>query len=145
MRKMPSNMSLLACVPALLIGGWALRVANQGELWPWYAKGLFVAGAALAILTFLTLGKSFSIMPALRKLVTTGPFRVVRHPAYLGELVMVLGCTLASTSTYAAVPLLVAVPFVALRIMQEERLLRSEARYRRYQEVVPWRLVPRVW
>jgi protein-S-isoprenylcysteine O-methyltransferase Ste14 len=144
-RKVPSHLSILACLPALLISGWAMRIANQGTHWPWYAQTLFVSGSLLAIFTFLTLGKSFSIMPALRKLVTGGPFRFVRHPAYLGELVMILGCTLASTSAYAALPLLAAVPLVALRIVQEERLLSSELRYRKYQQAVPWRLLPRVW
>ncbi len=140
-----SMRSMLSCLPALLVSGWALRIAEHADSWPWHSQGIFVAGGLLTIVTFVSLGKSFSVLPALRTLVTKGAFRVVRHPAYLGELLMILGCVLASDSSYALLPLLAAIPFVARRILEEEKLLSLDASYATYRQGVPWRLIPRVW
>lgn len=137
--------SVLSCLPALLVSGWALSIAKHVDSWPWHSQGVFVAGGALTIVTFLSLGRSFAVLPALRVLVTKGAFRVVRHPAYLGELLMILGCVLASDSSYALVPLLAAIPFVAMRILEEEKILSIDSSYATYRRGVPWRLIPRVW
>ncbi len=140
-----SNRSILVCLPALVLSGWALGIAKDTGIWPWYAQLIFVAGGVLAIATLIILGKSFSVLPALRELVTGRVFRFVRHPAYLGELLMMLGCVLASDSVYAILSLLAAIPLVALRIREEEKILAVDQRYGRYKQIVPWRLVPGVW
>ncbi|MCP3960250.1 MAG: hypothetical protein GY719_20600 [bacterium] len=95
--------------------------------------------------TFLCLGRSFAILPALRGVVVRGSYRLVRHPAYAGELLMIAGCVVARPVAGSVAALLLAVPLVALRIRAEEELLMSRERYRSYAEQVRWRLVPGVW
>ncbi len=58
---------------------------------------------------------------------------------------MVLGCVWARPALVAVAVLLLAVPFIALRICAEEQLLLTRSRYRDYAERVRWRLVPGVW
>ncbi len=52
---------------------------------------LVIAGNVFTVMVLLRLGRSFSILPESRKLVTTGPYHVVRHPLYLAEAVAMLG------------------------------------------------------
>ncbi len=133
----------LAGVPALLAAGWALRVAPS--VWSLPAQLVFLAGACLAIVSFLYLGRCFAILPAVRGTVTRGPYRLVRHPGYLGELLMILGCSIAAWQLSSLAPLAAAIPLVALRILAEERVLSSSAAYVKYADQVRWRLIPLLW
>jgi len=145
LRKGASMVAVAACLPALFISTWAMKIAGDDVDWPWPVQSLFAAGAGLAILTFLTMGRNFAILPAVRALVTHGPFRMVRHPAYLGELMMIAGCILVAPSVYGAMLTLAAPLVVALRIVQEEKLLDAVAGYQEYKTAVRWRLLPGIW
>jgi protein-S-isoprenylcysteine O-methyltransferase Ste14 len=92
------------------------------------------AGTALAFWSAWHLGTSFSLLPQARRLVTDGPYRYVRHPIYLGGLLITLGEVWLRFS-----PLVVAlnVVFVAAQIVRlryEEQLLeRTFPEYRKYR------------
>ena len=78
---------------------WSLVVANV----------LVAAGAAFSIYSLLYLRLNFSILPEARGLTTSGPYRIVRHPVYLGEILGAIGLTIALPSLVSA---LVLVSFV---------------------------------
>ncbi|MEN4098921.1 MAG: isoprenylcysteine carboxylmethyltransferase family protein [Anaerolineaceae bacterium] len=102
-----------------------------------------VSGYALALWSLLTLGTRFGIAPADRGLVAHGPYRFVRHPMYLGELVLRLA--LVSTSPQ---PFLAAGLFMALAVIQVLRAIREEqilSGYPAYAQRVRFRLIPGVW
>lgn len=143
-REAPAR-DVVASLPALAAGGWALHVAPAPSAWPLAAEIAFACGGLIAAASLLTLGRSFAVLPAVRELVARGPYRVVRHPAYLGELLMVLGCVLAAPGAAAAATLAAALAAVTLRIRAEERLLVTGAGYGRYAERVRWRLLPGLW
>ncbi len=142
-RRSASWRTIAACAPALLTGGVAWRLAPPPSEWPVVAVLVFALGAALAVGSLATLGRSFAILPAVRHVVTRGPYRVVRHPAYAGELAMVVACVVAAPAAVWLVPLTIAC--VALRIVAEERHLASSDTYRAYVGRVPYRLVPLIW
>ncbi|HLI13333.1 MAG TPA: isoprenylcysteine carboxylmethyltransferase family protein [Alphaproteobacteria bacterium] len=82
------------------------------------------AGTALALCILRQLGRSFSIMPEARRLVTTGAYAVVRHPLYWAEFVCCLGVFIRYASVAALVIMAAQVAFQLVRIGYEERVLR---------------------
>jgi len=88
---------------------------------------LMAAGVVVRIIAGKALGKWWSLRAEIKEghaLVQTGPYRVVRHPAYLGTLMVCLGIPIAFRSIWAAVVMALGVwPAVACRVQVEERLL----------------------
>ena len=111
--------SLLA-FPGSTAGPTALLLAWSGLL-------LAVAGVALVVRSRAELGPAWSFAPRADRgtgLVTTGPYRLVRHPIYLGLALLVTGQALAFRSWPALVVVLFGiVPTFAWRARTEESLL----------------------
>lgn len=81
-----------------------------------------------------------------QQVVTTGPYAVVRHPMYLGVLLMVLCTPLALGSWWALVPILPSPLLLGLRIRNEEEVLvRELPGYPEYREKTRYRLIPYLW
>lgn len=93
-----------------------------------------VAGAMAAVtLTFL--GRSFSIMPEARRLVTDGPYKMVRHPVYLCEILIVFAMFVQYRSVGAAALFILIAGVEVARAMYEEAVLA-----RAFSEFEPYRL-----
>ena len=84
---------------------------------------LAIAGTGFAICAVLVLGRSISILPEARRLVTRGPYALVRHPLYLGEIVALAGVALQYLSAWALLLLGLVSAFQLLRMKYEERVL----------------------
>jgi protein-S-isoprenylcysteine O-methyltransferase Ste14 len=83
-----------------------------------------------------------------RKQIVTraGPYRFVRHPAYLAAIVMWLVTGLLLESWYAVIPGLLAGLMMLLRTVYEDRMLQSELPgYAEYAQDVHYRLFPSIW
>ncbi len=81
-----------------------------------------------------------------QKVIQTGPYRLVRHPMYLGTLVMYLSSPIALGSYWAIIPALFIVPILVARILNEEQVLERELEgYSAYQSNVKYRLIPGIW
>lgn len=139
--------AIVLALPSFVVAGASFKLAPAGHLWPARANATLVAGATLAIVALLSLGRSFAILPAVRRIVRGGPYALVRHPAYLGELAMVAGCCLAHQplEIWHFWPLAAAVPMVVLRVLVEEHVLVTADEYRTYTRKVRWRLLPGLW
>jgi protein-S-isoprenylcysteine O-methyltransferase Ste14 len=112
-------------VPSLLICGIAFAAAPPANIWPLAAQYVFACGTLLAVISVLALGRSFAVLPALREIVATGPYRLVRHPIYFGEMLMVVGCFVAKPTVFTVLPLLASLPCLVTRVLAEESLLRE--------------------
>jgi protein-S-isoprenylcysteine O-methyltransferase Ste14 len=84
---------------------------------------LIIGGTIFAIYTGLALGRSISLVPEARRLVTSGPYALVRHPLYLGEIVAVVGVALQYWSAWALVLVGLLCAFQLQRMKNEERVL----------------------
>ncbi|MEZ4382701.1 MAG: isoprenylcysteine carboxylmethyltransferase family protein [Nannocystaceae bacterium] len=81
-----------------------------------------------------------------QRVITSGPYAFVRHPMYTAVIVMMTATPLALASYWATIPFLFLPLFLALRVRDEEAMLRGElAGYRAYCAKVRWRLVPGLW
>lgn len=81
-----------------------------------------------------------------QRVISTGPYAVVRHPMYAGFLLMSSFTPLALGSWIALIPALPLIPFIVLRILDEEKMLMNDLLgYREYMGITPFRLIPGVW
>jgi protein-S-isoprenylcysteine O-methyltransferase Ste14 len=106
-------------------GFWML----DGEAMRWTGVALFVAGGVLRIWPVFVLGRRFSGLVAIQPghtLVTTGIYRVIRNPSYLGLLVNSLGWGLAFRSGVGVLLTALTIPPLVARMRAEEALLLSE-------------------
>lgn len=88
---------------------------------------LLAAGLVFALVSVAVLGRCFGVLPDVRGLVTRGPYRYVRHPLYLGELVAALGVALGAQRLMLALAVWVVVIVLQLvRTGYEERSLAAE-------------------
>jgi protein-S-isoprenylcysteine O-methyltransferase Ste14 len=129
---------------------------DRRELWTidddtirWLGVMLFAAGGALRIWPVFVLGNRFSGLVAIQPghtLVTSGVYRVIRHPSYLGLLINSLGWSLAFRSGVGVILTMLLIPPVLARISAEENLLRDEFgdEYSAYGSHT-WRLIPWIY
>ena len=84
---------------------------------------LVIAGTGFAICSVFVLGRSLSVLPEARRLVTGGPYALIRHPLYLGEIVAIAGIALQYFSGWALLLLALLCIFQLQRMTYEEREL----------------------
>ena len=84
---------------------------------------LIIAGTAATIYALGWLGRSFSLLPEARSLVTTGPYRIVRHPVYLFEQIALLGVMLQYDLPWSSTLFAIQLGLQILRMRYEERVL----------------------
>ena len=76
----------------------------------------------------------------------TGPYRIVRHPGYVGFILQSLGTPFLLGSLWALIPGITAAAFMIIRTSLEDRVLQAELPgYRDFVQEVRYRLVPGIW
>lgn len=81
-----------------------------------------------------------------QKVVSDGPYAIVRHPMYFGVSLLYIASPVALGSYWAIIPALVIIPLLVARIRNEEEVLLYElAGYAAYCQKVKYRLLPGVW
>lgn len=118
--------------------------------WPMVLIGasLAAAGVAIRVVCHYQLAGGFSPFVELapeHQLIDTGLYRRVRHPMYLGTLLMLVGLPLLLASRVAGGCAAVATVGLVVRITKEERLLRDQLPgYAEYMQHT-WRVLPGMW
>jgi protein-S-isoprenylcysteine O-methyltransferase Ste14 len=81
-----------------------------------------------------------------QRVISTGPYAIVRHPMYAAALLMLLGIPISLGSWWGVLVVLALLPALIWRLLDEERFLsRNLPGYIAYQGRVRYRLLPRVW
>jgi protein-S-isoprenylcysteine O-methyltransferase Ste14 len=127
----------------ILYSLWLLPAPRTNNLYVLAASDILLCvGLLLAVYSVTYLRHRFSIIPEARGLVVTGPYRLVRHPIYLGEIISALGLVMPAL---LSIQLLVFVLFVAAQLRRtsyEERVLGATfPEYTGYARHTP-RLIP---
>ncbi len=117
-----------------------------------FLVGVVVAACAAALVAWsMSSNRFFSAVLRIQKdrghfVVTTGPYRYVRHPGYAGMAIFTLVTPLVLNSRWALLPAAITAAFVALRTALEDRTLQAELDgYSAYAGTVRYRLVPLLW
>ena len=98
------------------------------------ALSFTLAGTLLAFWSVWHLGRNFSLLPQARQLVTTGPYRYVRHPIYLGGLLITLGEVWLRFSVVAVALNILFIAAQVVRLRYEEGILgRAFPEYAEYR------------
>jgi protein-S-isoprenylcysteine O-methyltransferase Ste14 len=100
-----------------------LKVATLSLPMQILAAGLIGIGSLGSLLVLGRLGKSFSIMPEARKLVTGGPYAYARHPLYTVEMITITGTALQFAAPWSWLIALVVVALLWIRSHFEEQVL----------------------
>src|SRR6266513_1547662 len=106
---------------------------------------LVTLGAGLSLVSLLTMGKLFGVRPALRGLVTSGPYRFIRHPMYLSYILADIGYNLQEWHFVTLLLVLVGWMSLVYRIHAEERVLSQHTEWPSYVILVRYRLFPGIW
>jgi protein-S-isoprenylcysteine O-methyltransferase Ste14 len=106
------------------------------------ADFLIIGGAAGSLVAVSGLRGAFSMMPEARRLVTSGPYAIVRHPLYLAEMIGITGLVLQFEQPQAAILGIAVAALQYWRTVFEERVLTAA-----YPEYVAyrtrtWRFIP---
>ena len=158
LRRTPSDVASLRdsalCLGSVIMGGVALKMAPPVDAWNMWPALAFAVCGLLAIGSLAALGQSFAVFPSYRGLVQRGPFRLIRHPIYACETLMIACCSVAGVMaaqadpaavTLSIAPTLLALVLVIVRIRIEEDHLTQASPYAAYREQVRWRLLPGIW
>jgi protein-S-isoprenylcysteine O-methyltransferase Ste14 len=104
--------------------------------------GIQLLGTCISLAGLFSLNNSFGVVPANRGVKTSGMYRIVRHPIYVGYLLstgafMIQNLTLANALVYAGLLVL-----TKMRVVAEERLLLVDPVYCEYARNTRWRVLP---
>ncbi len=127
--------------------GWSMLIPEIGQ----YLAALVIAGGYGLAAWAMAVNRYFSSVARIQEdrgqeVVTTGPYRLVRHPAYAGTVLAALAFPIMLDAIWALVPALLMVVPLVVRTSLEDRMLREELDgYLSYSEETPYRLIPGLW
>lgn len=133
--------SILRVWLPLMLGLCALYVIftrgpGPHDLIRWIGLGLSMLGLAGVITARFTLGRSFSVTPKARELVTSGIYSRIRNPIYVSGVIFLLGLILMLHRPFLALILIILIPMQIVRARQEARVLEAKfgEAYRQYRD-----------
>jgi len=153
--KQPTQKLIMLSISICFIALLVVPALDHRFGWSAVPLGGAVAGDALVAIGFYLIALAYRAntfssatieIAENQKVVSTGPYALVRHPMYASGILHLVGTPLALGSYWGLVPLVAMTPFLIWRLLAEERFLaRNLAGYTEYQRRVRHRLVPGVW
>lgn len=136
-----------------LISGLDVRRGWSGEMAFWVhlaGIGVFLIGAGLFVWA-MAVNAHFATVVRVgaegeHEVAMSGPYRIVRHPGYLGVVVQSMSTPLILGSWWALIPAALALVALFFRTVLEDRTLQAElAGYDQLVKQTPYRLIPGIW
>lgn len=150
LQKIIISGTIVAVVAVLVVSALDHRFGWSNVPTPVVIVGNILVAVGLGVAQLVVIQNSYAAatitVEADQTVVSTGLYGLVRHPMYVGTLIMMVGTPLALDSYWGLVAIVLALPVLAARIEDEEKLLRQELDgYDEYTQKVHYRLVPGVW
>ncbi len=153
--KLPAQRIIMSLTSLGFVGLLVIPALDRRFGWshmrPWVAlAGDVLVGLGFLGVFFVFRQNSFTsatieLAPD-QKVISTGPYALVRHPMYAAALVMLLGIPIALGSMWGLLVFVAILPALLWRLFDEEKFLaKNLPGYREYQTRVRYRLIPRVW
>ena len=153
--KRPTQKFIMLCTSIGFIALLVVPAFDHRFGWSSVPLGVVVAGDLLVAIGFYfiflvyrenTFTSATIEVVENQRVISTGPYAIVRHPMYASASLYLLGTPLALGSYWGLVPIAAMMPFLIWRLFDEERFLaRNLPGYTEYQKRVRYRLVPFVW
>jgi protein-S-isoprenylcysteine O-methyltransferase Ste14 len=140
-------------VAGLIVPGLDRRFDwSRGFALPWQTTGFIALILGYALFSWAMISNEFFETRVRiqsdrgQSVASTGPYKYVRHPGYVGMILQLLGTPLALASWWGLVPAFCASAVFVLRTAMEDRTLKQElSGYADYARQVRYRLLPGVW
>jgi protein-S-isoprenylcysteine O-methyltransferase Ste14 len=154
-QKLIKAAGILIFFPSVLLPGldyrfgWSRTFLGPVPLWLTLLSEAVVGGGFLVVFWVMRVNSfaasTIRVEPG-QPVISTGPYRLVRHPMYFGLVVLSLSTPLALGSYFALPAFTLLIPVIVLRLLNEEKTLRQELpRYAEYCLRTHFRLVPFIW
>ncbi len=153
--KLPAQRVIVTLLYAGLIGEFVLAALDHRFGWSVMPPLVAILGDAIVVFAFYVYSvvmreNSFASgvveLNAGQHVVSTGPYSIVRHPMYIGLLLIALGVPLAMASYWALTIFAAEIPVVVWRLLDEEQfLVNNLPGYAAYRTQTRWRLFPGVF
>jgi protein-S-isoprenylcysteine O-methyltransferase Ste14 len=149
-QKLIITFTIVAVVAVLVVSALDFRFGWSHVPTPVVVLGDILVAGGLVLAQLVVIQNSYAAatitVESDQKVVSTGLYGLVRHPMYVGTLIMMIGTPLALGSYWGLLAIVPALPVLVARIDDEEKLLKQDlAGYTEYMEKVHYRLVPYVW
>jgi protein-S-isoprenylcysteine O-methyltransferase Ste14 len=149
-QKLVITGTIVAVVAVLVVSALDHRFGWSNVPIPVVIVGNILVAVGLVLAQLVVIQNSYAAatitVEAGQKVVSTGLYGLVRHPMYVGTLIMMIGTPLALDSYWGLLAIVLTLPVLAARIDDEEKMLRQELDgYVEYMQKVHYRLVPGVW
>ena len=150
LQKIVATLAFMSLVGTFILGGLDHRFG-------WSAMPLFViwGGDVLVVVSFFlynlvfkanSFGASNIRVEENQRVSSTGPYALVRHPMYSVGVLLFVAIALGLGSWWTLLLIVVAIPVLVLRILDEEKVLEKElAGYSEYEQKVHYRILPYLW
>lgn len=143
------------CAYILEIGTFVISALDHRFGWSHMPPSVSILGdvlVALAIVIWYFSKRENSYAGAAIKIyeghmvITTGPYALIRHPSYVGDMTLILGISMALGSWWALILFALHIPVIVWMIFDEEQFLKKNLPgYTEYMQKVHSRMIPKIW
>ena len=149
-RRKAKNLSLHPTDWALAFSATCLSLLARpfpgaAHSWSQFAVLLTIVGVSIQLISKITLGRRFGVVAANRGLCVSGPYRLVRHPIYMGYVLLHVGFVILNPHLWNFCVFAALYAIQIPRLLAEERLLVQDPAYKAYMQKVRSRLIPGVF
>lgn len=121
---------------------------------PFYISIIGFIGMIIAVIIFYLVSRENTYLSRIveiqgergHKVITTGPYRIVRHPMYFSVIILYISHCLALGSLFALIPCGIIIITIILRTTREDKMLHKQLEgYKEYAQKTRYKLIPGIW